>query len=198
MARLRTLKPSFFKNELLAECDPLARILFEGLWTEADRDGRLEDRPKRIKVEILPYDDCDVDELLDQLAQRGFIVRYEVDRRRLIQVDRALWRDQRIHRLESVSVLPPPGADAETARAYLDRTDDRAAEAMAYRRWRAAVLARDERRCRRCGSDAAGAKRGLHAHHVEPWSRAPELRFDVDNGLTLCEPCHTATHARRP
>ena len=52
--RARNLKPGFFKNDALAECDPLARILFEGLWCMADREGRLECHPKRIKAEILP------------------------------------------------------------------------------------------------------------------------------------------------
>ena len=51
MARARNIKPSFFMNENLAECDPLARILFVGLWTLADRDGRLEDRPKPLRVQ---------------------------------------------------------------------------------------------------------------------------------------------------
>ena len=85
--RARNLKPGFFKNELLAECSPLARLLFAGLWCLADREGRLEDRPSRIKAEILPYDaDTDMNALLDQLASRGFIARYHADDRRVIQV----------------------------------------------------------------------------------------------------------------
>ena len=48
MARARILKPGFFANELLAEIHPYGRLLFAGLWTLADREGRLEDRPKRI------------------------------------------------------------------------------------------------------------------------------------------------------
>ena len=73
MARSRNIKPGFFLNDELAECDPLARLLFAGLWCIADREGRLEDRPKRIKAEVLPYDDCDVDELLNQLAERSLL-----------------------------------------------------------------------------------------------------------------------------
>ena len=60
MARSRNIKPGFFLNDDLAECEPLARLLFAGLWCIADREGRLEDRPKRIKIEVLPYDNCDV------------------------------------------------------------------------------------------------------------------------------------------
>ena len=39
MSRSRNIKPGFFKNEHLAECQPLARLLFIGLWTLADREG---------------------------------------------------------------------------------------------------------------------------------------------------------------
>ena len=77
--RSRNIKPGFFKNEILAECDPLARVLFAGLWCMADREGRLEFRPKRIKAEILPYDDCKIDVLLNQLLQTGFIIVYSID-----------------------------------------------------------------------------------------------------------------------
>lgn len=71
MARARNIKPGFFANEDLAECDPLARLLFAGLWCLADREGRLEDRPKRIRAELLPYDSCDADELLNQLQAKA-------------------------------------------------------------------------------------------------------------------------------
>lgn len=74
--RSRNIKPGFFTNEKLAEIEPLGRLLFAGLWCLADRDGRLEDRPKRIKHEVLGYDDCDVDQLLADLHDHGFIVRY--------------------------------------------------------------------------------------------------------------------------
>ena len=75
MPRARNIKPGFFKNDILAECNPLARILFAGLWCEADREGRLEDRPKRLKAEYLPYDQCDIGTLLDELEKHDFVVR---------------------------------------------------------------------------------------------------------------------------
>lgn len=105
MARARNLKPAFFKNETLAECPPLARLLFAGLWCVADREGRLEDRPKRLKVEILPYDDCDVGELLSILAARGFIDRYVVDDMACIRIP-SFGRHQNPHHREAGSVVP--------------------------------------------------------------------------------------------
>jgi len=49
MARIRSLKPDFFKDEDLAVLPFEARLLFEGLWCYADKEGRLEDRPKYLK-----------------------------------------------------------------------------------------------------------------------------------------------------
>lgn len=105
--RARNLKPAFFKNELLAEVAPLGRILFAGLWCAADRAGRLEDRPRKLKAEILPYDDCNVDELLDELDRRGFILRYEVGGTRYIQVVNFA-RHQNPHKAERPSIIPAP------------------------------------------------------------------------------------------
>jgi len=106
MARSRNLKPGFFKNEVLADCEPLARLLFSGLWTLADRDGRLEDRPRFIKAECLPYDDCDIEALLNQLADKGFIRRYSVGGTRVIDVPKFVQHQQPHHKELSRS-LPP-------------------------------------------------------------------------------------------
>lgn len=107
MARARNIKPGFYLNDLLAEVEPLGRILFSGLWTIADRSGRLEDRPKKIKVAVLPYDNCDVDKLLNELAKRDFIIRYEVDGVRYIQIVN-FNKHQNPHKNESPSSIPAP------------------------------------------------------------------------------------------
>lgn len=106
MARSRNIKPGFFYNEYLAELDPLARILFAGLWTIADREGRLEDRPKRIKIETLPYDDCDIDTLLQSLNDAGFILRYEAGGKKYIQILN-FSKHQNPHKNEAQSTIPP-------------------------------------------------------------------------------------------
>lgn len=93
--RIRTVKPEFFKHDTLGALPPLCRVLFIGLWCMADCAGRLEDRPKRIKVEILPYDDADVDDLLSQLAKGELIVRYSVGEQQLIEIPSFL-RHQRV------------------------------------------------------------------------------------------------------
>lgn len=107
MARSRNIKPGFFKNEQLAECQPLARLLFAGLWCLADRAGRLEDRPKRIRAEILPYDDGSVDEMLNELHKNGFIIRYSHEGQGFIQVVN-FHKHQNPHCKEPASSIPAP------------------------------------------------------------------------------------------
>lgn len=104
---MRTIKPGFFQNDNLAEIEPLGRLLFAGLWTIADREGRLEDRPKRIKIETLPYDNCDIDSLLNSLAEAGFITRYESGGTRYIQVNN-FTKHQSPHQKEPDSSIPSP------------------------------------------------------------------------------------------
>ena len=57
-----------------------------------------------------------------------------------------------------------------------------------YRRWRVAVIRRDKT-CVMCHCHER-----RQAHHLEDGSHNPELRFDVDNGVTLCWACHMALH----
>lgn len=116
MARTRLLHPGFFSNELLTELPFEGRILFAGLWTIADRKGRLEDRPRRIRAELFPYDPISaeaVNEHLDALAERGFIERYEVGGERYILIT-GFAKNQKPHSREQASRLPgPEGRDEE-------------------------------------------------------------------------------------
>lgn len=109
MARARNIKPSFFQNEHLAETSPHARLLFIGLWCIADREGRLEDRPKRIKANLFPYEEVDTDALLNELASsRGkFILRYKTPDNCYIQVVN-FCKHQHPHIKEGLSTIPAP------------------------------------------------------------------------------------------
>lgn len=81
--RKRLLYPDFFQNPDLAELPAATRLLLAGLWCAADREGRLEDDPRRIRAAVFPYETTDVEPMLAQLAAAGFIVRYSVDGRAL-------------------------------------------------------------------------------------------------------------------
>lgn len=114
MARIRTIKPEFFLDDELAELPMVARMLFVGLWTIADCEGRMEDRPKRIKAQILPFDDCDIDGSLQNLHDAGFVQRYEAGGGKYIVVTN-FRKHQRLSGIEaqSRSVIPPPGSVEE-------------------------------------------------------------------------------------
>ena len=105
--RSRNIKPGFFKNEDLAECSLAARLCFVGLWMLADREGRLEDRPKRIKAELFAFDSIEVAPLLAELEQFGFIMRYAVEGRGFIQI-KTFDKHQNPHHREPPSSIPSP------------------------------------------------------------------------------------------
>lgn len=110
MARARNIKPGFFTNEDLVELDFATRLLFAGLWTLADREGRLEDRPKKIKIGVFPADNVDVDAMLQALHEAKFVVRYEVNGSRYVQISN--WsKHQNPHHTEKASDIP--GVDGE-------------------------------------------------------------------------------------
>jgi len=109
MARARNIKPGFFKNEELVNLPFEVRLFFIGLWTLADREGRLEDRPKKIKMEIFPGDNVDVLDCLDKLEKSGFIHRYEIEEYKYIQIVNFL-KHQNPHHKEAPSTIPESGA----------------------------------------------------------------------------------------
>jgi hypothetical protein len=105
MARARNIKPGFFTNDRLVDLSFETRLLFIGLWTLADREGRLEDRPKKIKMELFPADSIEVDEKLSELEKSGFIRRYTVKELKCIQV--VNWsKHQAPHHTERASTVP--------------------------------------------------------------------------------------------
>lgn len=61
-----------------------------------------------------------------------------------------------------------------------------------YKKWRTAVLIRDNFSCTECGS-----KINPHVHHIQKLSEVPSLSMDIDNGMTLCSTCHRKVHAAR-
>lgn len=91
MARIRTVKPEFFRNYALYQTEVSAnkdrtgpylniRAAFAGLFTASDREGRFLWRPEELKLDCLPYDQVDMNEIMTILAtgSEPYIVRYEV------------------------------------------------------------------------------------------------------------------------
>jgi len=59
---------------------------------------------------------------------------------------------------------------------------------LEYKLWRKSVFERDKYTCIWCGAGG-----NINADHIKPFAYFPELRFAIDNGRTLCVPCHKST-----
>ena len=59
-----------------------------------------------------------------------------------------------------------------------------------YNHWKSKIFIRDNWACQICGR--IGGR--LQAHHIKSWINYPELRYIIDNGITLCESCHKVIH----
>lgn len=120
MPRIRSLKIGLFHNEELCDLSPWHRLLFAGLPLLADKEGRLEDRPRRIKAELFPYDDLDIDVLLTDLARRSFVLRYVADGVAAIAIPNFL-KHQRPNNKEAASVIPAPTCEQFSAQHEKDQ-----------------------------------------------------------------------------
>lgn len=170
--RARNIKPGFYKNEDLADCPFEARILFIGLWCMADREGRLENRPKRIKAEVFPYDNIDAVPLLSLLRDKGFIAMYgEHDEYIVIS---NFTKHQNPHHQEVASEIPPPPGST-------NKYNHKPITVPQRRR----IYARDGHKCVFCG-----ATDRLSVDHIVPVSKGGTS--DDDNLRTMCIRCNTS------
>lgn len=103
--RSRIIKPEFFQNRKLAEMSAHHRLLFIGLWTIADRSGKLQDDPDLIKAMVFPFENIDIGALLEDLSNSGFIERYNGGEYNCIIIPKFLIH-QNIHKHEAKSTLP--------------------------------------------------------------------------------------------
>ncbi len=108
--RTRMVRHAFWSDEDLAELPILTRFVFLGLFAVADREGRFEDRPRRIKRLLFPNDEIDVNSAIEQLAQAGLVWRYIIDRQPLAQI-KNFRMHQRPHPQEAKSTLPGISGD---------------------------------------------------------------------------------------
>lgn len=77
MARIRSVHPGLFTDEVFMGLSPHARIVIIGLWTEADDNGVFEWKPLTLKARLLPVDAVDMQELLSELEASNAIKRFE-------------------------------------------------------------------------------------------------------------------------
>ena len=114
MARIRTIKPEFFTSEDIVVLTPLSRLFYVSLWCESDREGRLEWKPRTFKLRYFPADDCNIEEMGQELIDNNLIRIYEIDGMTYAEIP-GFRKHQVINNRESESVLPP-NTDASTTR----------------------------------------------------------------------------------
>lgn len=183
MPRIRSLKIGFFQDEVLCDLSPWHRLLFSGLWVIADREGRLEDRPRRIRAEIFPYDDLDVEPLLADLTVHRFIDRYTVSGGKYIRVLN-FHRHQLISRDEPASELPGPDGQLT----YYEKPPNETVRARVYQR--------DGFVCLYCGRDMGKTPRVRCVDHVIPYIKGGSHR--EDNLVSACKACNSKKGGRTP
>ena len=165
--RIRTIKPEFFHHEGLFEAEietqlPL-RVAFAGLWCIADREGRFKWEPRRIGVQVLPYDGVDFSRVLDALATRGFVFKYRVGDACFGWIPSFL-KHQVINNRESESVLPDPEGNIEETPTNTEESDASATREP-----------REDHACRKEGKGREG-KEGVVTRELSPQLEAFRLR----------------------
>lgn len=103
--RSRVIKPGFFMSENISQLKPITQLCYIGLWTIADREGRLEHRPKLIDAHLFPHVNANVPKMLQELCEGGFIEFYS-DAEYIVIPE--FVKHQKIHPHEAKSVLPDP------------------------------------------------------------------------------------------
>jgi len=107
LARIRTIKPEIWTDEKFVELSPFARLLFIGLWNFADDEGRMEFRPKRLKLQILPADDLDISALLGEIRRENLVSIYVVDGKEFLSVN-GFTKHQKVDKRTASKFPPPP------------------------------------------------------------------------------------------
>lgn len=114
MARTRLLHPDFFFDDILGSLPIEDSLTFPGLWVFADRDGYLDDNPRKLKALIFPYRDVDINASLQRLHDAGLIIRYSkspdleesLPQKQYIKIKNFL-KYQHPHAREIASIIPP-------------------------------------------------------------------------------------------
>lgn len=196
MARIRTIKPEFFKHAELFDAEvqsgmPL-RVAFAGLWCQCDREGRFRWKPRELKSDVLPHDDLDFSRVLHALVTRGFVVPYEVDGKLYGHIP-SWHRHQVINNRETTSELPKPTQQAIDAAKKSDAwntRDGRVTDACGTRHGNA--QGEREREGERESESSSSTVSVAAPASAGPPAAAAEPKIDFQE---ISEACHAALPA---
>ena len=188
MARIRTIKPEFFVDEELQDLEAsnpgaYCMLVFAGLWGSADREGRFEWRPRKLKLSILPYLEYDLNNTLNILLDHGYLVRYEIEGKQYGAIKN--WsRHQIVSRDEPPSEIP--SANGSITPYFRPLTQSQ----------RINIYQSDNYICQYCGKNMKDHPRMICLDHVIPYSRGGTNR--PDNLTTSCKKCNATKSDKTP
>lgn len=114
MARIRTIKPTYFTSPTVVKLSFGARLTFAGIWTYCDDEGRARYNPRLIKAALWPLEDDVTHEMVDawcrEIVAAGPMIIYEIDGERFLAV--RSWKEHQKINKPTKSVIPPPPAEA--------------------------------------------------------------------------------------
>jgi hypothetical protein len=115
MSRIRTIKPDFFRHEGLQDLErenpeSYSMLVFAGLFTVADKNGRFEWKPRSLKLDILPFLNFDMAITLNLLEKEKFIVSYSVEEKKYGMIP-TFSEHQRITGKEAITPGRHPGPE---------------------------------------------------------------------------------------
>ncbi len=187
MSRIRTIKPEFYRHIDLFEAEqtcalPL-RLAFTGLLTCCDREGRFKWRPRQLKLDVLPYDDLDFEQVLNALSEYGFIVKYDVNHE-LYGYFPSWANHQMPSRDELPSEIPTPDGDIT----HYDRPPTYTLRLRIY--------ARDNHTCVYCSEYLKDKPRSICLDHViSPLFHGTHRETNL---ATCCKKCHARKGNQTP
>lgn len=190
MARIRSVHPGLFTDESFASLSMASRVLFIGLWCEADDRGVFEWKPLTLKMRLFPVDVIDMPAILGELVDRDMIRRFDHDGKQYGAV-RNFGRFQRPRTPKAVH--PQPASLAK----YLAVDGKGVQGALAYSR---DVTAADRKRRQREKGDDGHASAVTHAATVtakpSPFPQNAEVSRQMEDGG--CSSVAKATAASGP
>jgi len=110
--RIRSIKPCFWSGKKVRRMSFEARLLLIGLNNYCDDDGRGDWDPELIKVTFFPFDELDIETILQELLDKRSIMRYTVDGSEYLCIPN--WKDLQVISHPKKSILPPPPGTART------------------------------------------------------------------------------------
>lgn len=188
MARIRTIKPDFFRHEALQDLEidnpgAYPMLVFSGLWAVSDREGRFEWRPRRIKLDVLPFLNYDMENTLSLLVEAGLVEKYDCDGSMYGAI--VSWdRHQIVGRDEPPSEIPAPDGSKTLYFRPLNQTQ------------RLKVYERDNWTCVYCGRNMRNDRRVACLDHVIPYSKGGTNR--EMNLATSCKKCNSEKSDKTP